>query len=92
MGIRILVIEDDAEIADFLVRGLREEGFSVVRAADGPDGRHRLQSEAWDIVLLDWWLPQIDGLALFANFANEGTRRRSCYLQRAMPLPIESAV
>ena len=38
MGLRILVIEDEDEIADFVVRGLREEGFAVERAADG-DGR-----------------------------------------------------
>lgn len=68
MGIRILVVEDDAAIADFLVRGLREEGFSVIRAADGEEGRHRLLTESWDIVLLDWWLPKIDGLALLREF------------------------
>lgn len=72
MGIRILVIEDDSEIADFLTRGLREEGFTVVRAADGDDGRHRLQTEAWDVVLLDWWLPKIDGLALLRQFRENG--------------------
>ncbi len=73
MGIRILVIEDDAAIADFLVRGLREESFSVVRAADGEDGRHRLLTEAWDLVLLDWWLPKIDGLALLREFRERGS-------------------
>ena len=35
MGIRILVIEDEAEIADFITRGLREEGYIVEHAADG---------------------------------------------------------
>ena len=35
MGIRILVVEDEEKIADFLVRGLREEGFTVEHAADG---------------------------------------------------------
>ena len=64
MGIRILLIEDDDDIADFLVRGLREEGFTVARVADGGDGRHRLQTESWDVVLLDWWLPVVDGLTL----------------------------
>jgi two-component system copper resistance phosphate regulon response regulator CusR len=68
MGIRILVIEDEDEIADFLVRGLREEGFVVERAADGEDGWHRLATAAWDVVLLDWWLPGLDGLALLRRF------------------------
>jgi two-component system copper resistance phosphate regulon response regulator CusR len=35
MGIRITVIEDEAEIADFIIRGLREEGFTVEHPADG---------------------------------------------------------
>jgi two-component system copper resistance phosphate regulon response regulator CusR len=63
MGLRILVIEDEDEIADFLVRGLREEGFTVQRAADGESGWHELQGD-WDVVLLDWWLPGADGLSL----------------------------
>jgi two-component system, OmpR family, copper resistance phosphate regulon response regulator CusR len=68
MGIRILVVEDDAAIADFLVRGLREEGFTVEHAADGHDGWHRLHAESWDVVLLDWWLPGADGLTLLRRF------------------------
>ena len=40
MGIRILIVEDEAELADFIVRGLREEGFAVEHAADG--------EPAWD--------------------------------------------
>ncbi len=68
MGIRILVIEDEDEIADFLVRGLREEGFTVERAADGKEGWHCLQNGGWDVVLLDWWLPATDGLQLLKRF------------------------
>jgi two-component system copper resistance phosphate regulon response regulator CusR len=68
MGIRILVIEDEDEIADFLVRGLREEGLTVERAADGDEGWHHLSTGSWDVVLLDWWLPGTDGLALLKRF------------------------
>ncbi|HKI35273.1 MAG TPA: response regulator transcription factor [Gemmataceae bacterium] len=68
MGIRVLVIEDEAGIADFVVRGLREEGFAVVYAADGESGWHELSSATWDVVLLDWWLPGIDGLTLLRRF------------------------
>jgi two-component system copper resistance phosphate regulon response regulator CusR len=64
MGIRVLVVEDEDEIADYLVRGLREEGYTVERAADGAEGWHYLKSGAWDVVLLDWWLPGTDGLTL----------------------------
>jgi two-component system, OmpR family, copper resistance phosphate regulon response regulator CusR len=71
MGIRVLVIEDEREIADFVVRGLREEGFTVAHAADGDAGWHALQ-EPWDVVLLDWWLPGPDGLALLRRYRQAG--------------------
>ena len=72
MGIRILVIEDEAPIADFLVRGLREEGFTVEHAADGDAGWHALSTGSWDLVLLDWWLPGADGLSLLRRFRQAG--------------------
>jgi two-component system copper resistance phosphate regulon response regulator CusR len=68
MGIRILVIEDEAAIADFVIRGLREEGFTVEHAADGESAWHLMQHGPWDLVLLDWWLPGQDGLALLRRF------------------------
>lgn len=68
MSVRVLVVEDDDEIADFLVRGLREEGFTVERATDGKDGWHHLQSGGWDVILMDWWLPGTDGLQLLKRF------------------------
>lgn len=68
MDAKILLVEDDAEIADFVVRGLREEGFSVNRAADGDEGWQQLRNSEWDVVLLDWWLPGTDGLTLLRRF------------------------
>ncbi len=68
MAIRLLVIEDDTEIADFISRGLREEGFLVEVAADGTSGWQELKSTAWDLVVLDWWLPGQDGLMLLQRF------------------------
>jgi two-component system copper resistance phosphate regulon response regulator CusR len=72
MGIRILVIEDEEQIADFLVRGLREEGFTVERADNGESGWHMLRAMSWDAVLLDWWLPGTDGLALLRRYRQGG--------------------
>ena len=72
MGIRVLVIEDDAEIADFIVRGLREEGYTVELAANGDDGGHALAHGCWDLVVLDWWLPGGDGLTLLRSFRRAG--------------------
>ena len=72
MGIRILIVEDEPQIADFVVRGLREEGFTVEHAADGNDGWHAIRSREWDLVLLDWWLPGRDGLSLLRGMREAG--------------------
>ncbi len=72
MGIKVLVIEDDEEIADFVVRGLREEGYTVEAAANGEDGWHALRHGSWDVVVLDWWLPGTDGLTLLKRFRQAG--------------------
>jgi DNA-binding response OmpR family regulator len=68
MGIRILVVEDEEDIADFVVRGLREEGFTVERAEDGEAALCALSASEWDLVLLDWWLPGRDGLEVVQRF------------------------
>jgi DNA-binding response OmpR family regulator len=68
MSSRILVVEDEERIADFLVRGLGEEGYHVEHAVDGPRGWHALQNGVWDLVLLDWWLPGEDGVSVLRRF------------------------
>lgn len=68
MSGRILVVEDEARIADFLLRGLTEEGYRVEHAADGPAGWIALGHGAWDLVILDWWLPGEDGISLLRRF------------------------
>jgi two-component system copper resistance phosphate regulon response regulator CusR len=80
MGIRILVIEDEPPIADFLVRGLREEGFTVEHAADGDSAWHALQGGGWDLVLLDWWLPGVDGLTLLRRYRQAGQKSPVLFL------------
>jgi two-component system copper resistance phosphate regulon response regulator CusR len=72
MGIRILVVEDESAIADFLVRGLREEGFTVEQAGDGDSAWHALHTEQWDFILLDWWLPGLDGLTVLRRYREAG--------------------
>jgi two-component system copper resistance phosphate regulon response regulator CusR len=72
MGIRILVVEDERAIADFIVRGLREEGFVVEHAADGDSAEHALRGGDWDAVLLDLGLPGADGLAVLRSYRRGG--------------------
>jgi len=59
---RILLIEDDAGIADFVKRGLIYEGYRVDIAYDGPRGLEMARDTPPDLVLLDWMLPGLDGL------------------------------
>jgi two-component system, OmpR family, copper resistance phosphate regulon response regulator CusR len=71
---RILVVEDEANIADPLVTGLREEGHAVDLAADGLDAWRRLQGGPYDLVLLDWWLPGLDGLTILRRLRERDRR------------------
>ena len=62
MSSRILVIEDEPGIVDFLERGLRSYGFDVESAADGVAGTQRALEESFDLVVLDLMLPLRGGL------------------------------
>jgi DNA-binding response OmpR family regulator len=72
MGNRILLIEDDATIADSLVRGLGEEGYTVELRADGESAREAMHEGPWDLIILDWWLPGPDGLTLLRRYRQLG--------------------
>ncbi len=61
-GERILVIEDEARIAQFIERGLIYEGYRVTVARDGKTGLAAARDNPPDLVILDWMLPGIDGL------------------------------
>jgi two-component system OmpR family response regulator len=61
---RILVVEDDAKIASFVVRGLKEEGYAVDHAADGDSGLALAETTTYDAAIVDIMLPGLDGLSL----------------------------
>ena len=61
---KILLIEDDRETADYVMQGLTEAGHNVMVAADGRDGLFRAAGESWDLLIVDRMLPAIDGLAI----------------------------
>jgi len=63
-AMRVLLIEDDPKAAQLLAKGLREEGFVVDVAATGEGGEDRAAVDEYDAIVLDWLLPDKDGLAV----------------------------
>jgi len=61
---RLLIVEDDPKLADFVARGLRAESFAVDIAADGREGQSHVESFQYDLLILDLMLPHISGSEL----------------------------
>lgn len=58
---KILIIEDDPKIASFVQKGLQEEGFIVDTCDDGIDGLYLCEQKSYDLLIIDWMLPTLDG-------------------------------
>jgi len=71
---RILVVEDDAKIASFIVKGLKQSGFAVDHAGDGEDGLRLARTHPHDVLVLDLMLPKLDGLSVLRRLREEGVR------------------
>ena len=71
---RILLVEDDQTIGDFVEKGLREAGFAVDRAQDGTAGRDLALAESFDAAIVDVMLPGFDGLTLIDMIRARGVR------------------
>ena len=61
---RVLVVEDDAKIASFVTRGLKQAGYAVDHAPDGETGLALAESTDYDAAIVDVMLPQLDGISL----------------------------
>jgi DNA-binding response OmpR family regulator len=59
---RILIVEDESKVAQFVARGLRSEGHSVEAAAEAGEARAALAAGAFDLIILDLMLPDVDGM------------------------------
>ncbi|HXS78954.1 MAG TPA: response regulator transcription factor [Gammaproteobacteria bacterium] len=79
---RVLLVEDDGDIAEVVALHLRDEGYSVEHARDGTTGLKLLERESWDAIVLDLMLPGVDGLEIC---------RRARSMERYTPIIITSA-
>lgn len=79
---QVLIVEDDAHIADLLRLHLNDEGYHVEHAADGHQGMRLLEQGSWDALVLDLMLPGVDGLEIC---------KRARAMARYTPIIITSA-
>ena len=61
---RILLIEDDSGVADYIVKGLKQSAYTVDYAADGQKGLELASNESYDVMVIDRMLPHVDGLTI----------------------------
>jgi two-component system, OmpR family, response regulator len=79
---RVLVVEDDADLARQLQAALQDAGYAVDLAGDGEEGHYLGETEPYDAVILDLGLPVMDGLSVLERWRRDG---------RAMPVVILTA-
>src|SRR4051812_36071872 len=70
---RILVVEDEKRIADFLSRGMESAGYAVDVAPDGATALDRVHTSEYDLIILDLGLPDMDGLQVLEKVRNRKT-------------------
>src|SRR2546423_8801114 len=71
---RLLLVEDDAKLADMLARSLREQGYAVDLAQDGDRAYYQARVNEYDGIVLDIGLPKRDGLDVSQSLRKEGKR------------------
>jgi two-component system OmpR family response regulator len=69
---RLLIVEDDAEAAAYLVKAFREAGHVADHAPDGLDGYAMAQGGGYDVLVIDRMLPRMDGLSLIRSLREQG--------------------
>ena len=69
---RVLIIEDDAQIASFVQKGLEEAGFAVDQVRDGQEGFAMATSNSYDALIVDIMVPNLDGISLVESLRKQG--------------------
>lgn len=69
---KVLLIEDERKISDFVTKGLKEQGFAVDLAENGEDGYYMATTQSYDAIVLDIMLPGRDGLSILKSLRAKG--------------------
>ena len=69
---KVLLIEDEEKVANFISRGLEEEGYAVDVAYNGREGLNLAKANSYDMVLLDLMIPEVDGLDVLKTIRSWG--------------------
>lgn len=77
---RVLVVDDEAHLADGIRENLEAEGYIADVAHDGVAGLERIRRERYDLILLDVMMPKMDGVALCAAIRAEGVQTPVVFL------------
>jgi two-component system OmpR family response regulator len=73
-SMRLLLIEDDLQAAEYLIKSLREQDYEVIHSADGRDGLAKATSERFDVIVADRQLPHLDGLSIITQLREKSDR------------------
>ena len=79
-AVKILLIEDDSQTADYIAKGLREHAHVVDKTDNGRDGLYMATGEPYDVMIVDRNLPKMDGLSLVKAARASGTRTPVLFL------------
>jgi two-component system OmpR family response regulator len=85
--VRVLLIEDDREAADYLVKGLAESGYVVDHADDGPRGLMLATSHAYDVMIVDRMLPGLEGLSVIETLRKNDVHTPALVLSAKATVP-----
>jgi two-component system OmpR family response regulator len=85
--LRVLIIEDDREAAQFLVKGLTESGYVVDHADDGPKGLMLATSRTYDVLVVDRMLPGLEGLSVIETLRKNDIQTPALVLSAKATVP-----
>ncbi|MBD3821960.1 MAG: sigma-54-dependent Fis family transcriptional regulator, partial [Thiotrichales bacterium] len=89
---KILIIDDEKDIRNLMEEIFTEEGYQVTTAANGQQAQKAWREQSADLVFLDIWMPDIDGITLLKQMIDEQVLENSCVVMMSGHGTIETAI